>query len=136
MDSSDTNDFDDLRGSGPYEVVCERCANRFGFAATHPFRDELLFGIKLVPKSERTGGYSDVDGYQIERGEPIGVSFGYHPDSREWKQQQRRRIVATGPERFTFNCEACGQNPTFKMPALILRYQSAHRSPPDHLMRV
>lgn len=136
MTDSEIKELNDLRGTGPYPVVCERCSNRYGFAAAHPFRDELLFGTKLVPKSQRKGGYFDIDGYKIERGEPIGLSFGYDPDSPEWEQQQRRRIVATGPGRFTFNCEVCGQNPTFKMPALIHRYQSAHRSPPDHLMQV
>ncbi len=136
MTDSETSEFDDLRGTGPYQVVCERCANRFGFVATHPSNDELLFGTKLVPKSERTGGYSDIDGYQKPGGQPIGSSLGYHPDSPEWKQQQRRRIVATGDGRFTFNCSNCPAVPVLKMPTLIHRYQSAHGSPPDHLMQV
>lgn len=64
MDSSNTSNLDDLRDTGPYEVVCRSCRKRLGFAAPHPFKNEILLGRKLVPPKARTGGHTDIVGYQ------------------------------------------------------------------------
>ena len=136
MNSSNSVNFEDLRGTGPYEVVCARCSNRFGFAAAHPFLDEILLGVKLVPKSERRGGYSDIDGYRRSGDHPIRPTLGYAPDSPEWQQQERRRIVATGSGRFTFNCSKCGAAPVVKMPTLVRQYEAAHAKSAHHLMQI
>jgi hypothetical protein len=136
VDSSEASNLDDLRDTGPYEILCARCSNRLGYAAAHPFRDEILLGTKLVPKSDRTGGYSDIDGYQRSGGQPISLTLGYPPGSLEWKRQQRRRIVATGDGRFTFHCPKCGAAPVMKMPTLISKYQAAHEDPHRNFMQV
>ncbi len=129
-------EMDHFRDTGPYPVVCQRCENRFGYAAPHPFLDELLLGVVLVPKTEKSGGYRDIVGYQTPGTQPIGGTVGYPPDSAEWEQQSQRRIIASGDGRFTFNCDKCGNRPVLKMETLKHLYSEAHTNPDDHTLRV
>lgn len=134
---TDVQSLDDLRESGPYPVICVRCLDRLGYAAPHPFLDQILFGTSLIPKTARTGGFSDIDGYQQFGEQPIRPVLGYPPGSPEAKRQERQRIIASGDGRYTFNCGSgnCKNRPLYKTPTLIDRYREAHTDP-DHRLLV
>ena len=122
-----TNTVDEVRDTGPYTILCKRCRRRFGFAAPHPFLDTSLLDTALVPKSQRTGGFSDLAGYRNPGEPPVGVTLGYEPDSVEWEHQSRRGIILSGEGRYTFRCK-CGNSPVLKDPTLVRVYLGVHNS--------
>ena len=134
---TDLQSLDDLRESGPYPVVSVSCLDRLGYAAPHPTLDQVLFGTSLIPKTSRTGGFSDIDGYQQFGQQPIRPVLGYPSGSPEAKRQERQRITASGDGRYTFNCGGnnCKNKPVYKMPTLIDRYLEAHTDS-DHRLLV
>ena len=115
----------DMRGTGPYEILCGQCGSRFGWAALHPFLDEIVLDNARVPKHQRKGGFDDLASYQRPGGQAIGPTLGYPLGSSEWKQQSRRRIVATGQGRYTFSC-SCGHKPVAKNSTLLTAYAEAY----------
>lgn len=123
---TDQQSLDQLRGTGPYPVVCGQCFNKLGFAAFHPLRDEIIFGTSLIPKTARTGGFSDIVGYQESGEQPLRPAIGYLSYSPEAKRQSKQRITASGEGRYTFSCGGCGYKPVMKTSTLVARYLKAH----------
>jgi hypothetical protein len=121
-----------FRSTGPLPIECSHCGHLYGFGALHPFLDKVELGFGLVPKAQREGGFMDFQHARTPGGNPIGITYSYHPDSPEWKQQAKRRIVATGIDRYTFYCD-CGRTHVLKDPTLLDRYIGAVGEQQDKL---